>query len=50
MLARIAENIYWLGRYVERVDDMLRLLEVQEETGGRSAASKGQAPAPAPRW
>ena len=33
MLARIAENIYWLGRYVERVDDMLRLLEVQEETG-----------------
>jgi uncharacterized alpha-E superfamily protein len=38
MLARIAENIYWLGRYVERVDDMLRLLEVQEETGGEAGA------------
>lgn len=38
MLARIAENIYWLGRYVERVDDMLRLLEVQEETGGETGA------------
>lgn len=38
MLARIAENMYWLGRYVERVDDMLRLLEVQEETGGETGA------------
>lgn len=38
MLARIAESIYWLGRYVERVDDMLRLLEVQEETGSEAGA------------
>lgn len=38
MLARIAENIYWLGRYVERADDMLRLLEVQEETGSEAGA------------
>lgn len=38
MLARIAENIYWLGRYVERADDMLRLLEVQEETGEEAGA------------
>ena len=38
MLARIAENMYWLGRYAERVDDMLRLLEVQEETGSEVGA------------
>jgi uncharacterized alpha-E superfamily protein len=36
MLARIAETMYWLGRYVERVDDTLRLLEVQEETASES--------------
>jgi len=38
MLARIAENIYWLGRYIERVDDTLRLLEVQEETASEADA------------
>lgn len=26
MLARVAENIYWLGRYLERVDGTVRLL------------------------
>ena len=28
MLARIAENIFWLGRYLERVEDMARLVSV----------------------
>ena len=26
MLSRIAENIYWIGRYMERADDTARLL------------------------
>ena len=26
MLSRIAENVYWLGRYVERADDTVRLV------------------------
>jgi len=28
MLSRIAENIYWLGRYVERAENTARLLDV----------------------
>lgn len=28
MLARNAESLYWIGRYVERADDMARLLDV----------------------
>lgn len=28
MLARVAENIYWMGRYVERAEDMARLINV----------------------
>lgn len=38
MLARIASDMYWTGRYVERVDDTLRLLEVQEETASEADA------------
>ena len=28
MLSRIAEHLYWLGRYVERADDTARILDV----------------------
>lgn len=28
MLSRIAENLYWMGRYIERADDTARLLDV----------------------
>lgn len=28
MLARVAENIYWMARYVERAEDMARLINV----------------------
>ena len=31
MLARSAESLYWLGRYVERTEHMCRLLRVQME-------------------
>ena len=29
MLARVAADFYWLGRYVERVEQTARLLEYQ---------------------
>jgi uncharacterized alpha-E superfamily protein len=29
MLSRIAESLFWIGRYLERVDDTARLLDVQ---------------------
>lgn len=29
MLSRIAESLYWIGRYLERADDTSRILEVQ---------------------
>ncbi|MDP9207789.1 MAG: alpha-E domain-containing protein, partial [Actinomycetota bacterium] len=29
MLSRIAENVYWVGRYVERADDTVRLVATQ---------------------
>lgn len=28
MLSRIAENLYWIGRYIERADDTARILDV----------------------
>ncbi|MFT3929429.1 MAG: alpha-E domain-containing protein [Spongiibacteraceae bacterium] len=28
MLARVAENIYWMARYIERAEDMARLISV----------------------
>ena len=28
MLSRIAESLYWIGRYVERAEDTARLLDV----------------------
>ena len=29
MLSRIAESLFWIGRYLERADDTARLLDVQ---------------------
>lgn len=29
MLSRIAESLYWIGRYLERADDTARILEIQ---------------------
>ena len=29
MLSRIAESLFWIGRYVERAEDTARLLDVQ---------------------
>ena len=29
MLARVADNLYWMSRYLERADQTARLLDVQ---------------------
>ena len=31
MLSRIAESMFWIGRYVERAEDTARILEVQTQ-------------------
>ncbi len=32
MLSRIAESLYWIGRYLERADNTARILEVEVQT------------------
>jgi uncharacterized alpha-E superfamily protein len=29
VLSRIAESLYWIGRYLERAEDTARILDVQ---------------------
>lgn len=31
MLSRIAESLFWIGRYMERADGVARILEVHLE-------------------
>ncbi|HVI51396.1 MAG TPA: alpha-E domain-containing protein [Candidatus Sulfotelmatobacter sp.] len=40
MLSRTAENLYWMGRYVERAENMARILDVSQRLAvqGRSTA------------
>ena len=52
MLGRTAENLFWLSRYVERAENVARLLEVgyrmsltaRREGGGRRIGSEGGGP------
>ncbi len=59
MLSRIAESLFWIGRYVERADDTARLLDVhvqilledpwaEEDAACRSLLSVMDRPAPPP--
>ena len=44
MLSRVAENLYWLGRYVERADNVARLADVNfQVTTELAPAGGGQA-------
>jgi uncharacterized alpha-E superfamily protein len=55
MLARLAENLFWAGRYVERAEDTARMVDVTYHTLLESpygevaqawaAAARGPAPA-----
>ncbi|MDO9444790.1 MAG: alpha-E domain-containing protein [Dehalococcoidia bacterium] len=44
MLSRVAENLYWLGRYLERADNVARLADVNvQATTEMTPAGGGQA-------
>ncbi|MGZ6869322.1 MAG: alpha-E domain-containing protein [Frankiaceae bacterium] len=51
MLSRIAESLFWIGRYVERAEDTARLLEVHVSTmlQDPDADEEGRLPIPAHR-
>src|SRR3954451_11075642 len=48
MLSRVAENLYWISRYVERAENVARLLDVgfhlELDASGLSGDVSGQAP------
>ncbi len=48
MLSRVAENLYWISRYVERIETVARLLDegLQSELGTTGIANSDQAGGP----
>lgn len=42
MLSRIAESLFWIGRYIERADSMARILEVNLDLGAQSDSPDAQ--------
>ena len=38
MLARVAENLYWLGRYLERADNVAYMLDQNHNVEGKLEA------------
>ncbi len=48
MLSRVAENLYWLGRYVERAENVARLLDVAYHLELDAAELKEEEPSAAP--
>ena len=53
MLSRIAESLFWIGRYVERAEDTSRILDVHLQAAGRGPAGRrGSRPAGrcSPSW
>ncbi|MFT8395681.1 alpha-E domain-containing protein [Propionibacterium sp.] len=41
MLSRIAESLFWIGRYVERASDQARVLEVHLDLGAGAGGATG---------
>ncbi len=41
MLSRVAEHLYWLGRYLERADNVARLVDVNVQTTTEQAPAGG---------
>ncbi|MDH4229930.1 MAG: alpha-E domain-containing protein [Nitrospirota bacterium] len=39
LLARFAQNVFWLGRYIERVDNLARILDINETYARESHGS-----------
>ena len=40
MLSRIAESLYWIGRYIERAEDTARILDVHSHAPARGPAGR----------
>ena len=40
MLSRIAESLYWIGRYVERAEDTARILDVHYQPAARGPVDR----------
>ncbi len=43
MLSRVAESLYWLGRYAERAENVARIIDVNYNLGLDSASSSAKA-------
>jgi uncharacterized alpha-E superfamily protein len=41
MLSRTAENLYWMGRYIERAENMARVLDVSQRLAVQGRAQSG---------
>ncbi|MXW35364.1 MAG: alpha-E domain-containing protein, partial [Chloroflexi bacterium] len=41
MLSRVAENLYWLGRDLERVENIARMAEVSHTVSVESGGTDG---------
>ena len=46
MLSRIADSIFWIGRYMERAENLARILQV----GHRMASLAGSLGNPSNEW
>ena len=42
LLARMAEAVYWAGRYLERAEDTARIVQVHGETPHRPPRGRGR--------
>lgn len=43
MLSRIAESLFWIGRYIERADGVARILDVQMQRIGQLGEAEQEA-------
>ena len=48
--SRVADNLYWLGRYIERLDNDARLLRTTVASGSRRARSVRATPSSCACW
>ena len=48
MLSRVADNLYWMSRYLERAEHTSRLLAAKEKERAQEAKAREEAAKPAP--
>ena len=50
MSPRVAENLFWLGRYAERAEDTVRLVRVAHDLAEDWSSHRGRRATAAWRW